>query len=185
MQIINPPGSGGAAVWGGITGTLSAQTDLQGALDAKSPSFRGVQLGVTAPVFVGGPVANTITLIPFNVANIDTDAIYTSGSTITVPAAWDGKRAVISAGIANNAWPSGTPEPTKGRSLTIHRTVSSVKSNITGSTQDSVYVAALNAKTPILTLATGDIIGADYLTTGTSAAGYGIPGVFLTIQLLT
>ena len=28
--------SGGGAVWGGITGTLSAQTDLQAALDAKS-----------------------------------------------------------------------------------------------------------------------------------------------------
>jgi nitrogen fixation protein len=30
-------GSGGAAVWGGITGTLSDQTDLQNALDAKVP----------------------------------------------------------------------------------------------------------------------------------------------------
>lgn len=29
------PGGGGGAVWGGITGTLSAQTDLQSALDAK------------------------------------------------------------------------------------------------------------------------------------------------------
>ena len=27
--------SGGSAVWGGITGTLSAQTDLQDALDSK------------------------------------------------------------------------------------------------------------------------------------------------------
>ena len=34
-QIINAA-SGGAAVWGGITGTLSAQTDLQTTLDTKS-----------------------------------------------------------------------------------------------------------------------------------------------------
>lgn len=33
MQINNP--SGGAAVWGGITGTLTDQTDLDTALDAK------------------------------------------------------------------------------------------------------------------------------------------------------
>lgn len=32
------PTSGGAAVWGDITGTLSAQTDLQSALDAKLAS---------------------------------------------------------------------------------------------------------------------------------------------------
>lgn len=30
-------GGGGGAVWGSITGTLSAQTDLQAALDAKAP----------------------------------------------------------------------------------------------------------------------------------------------------
>lgn len=30
-----PPGAGGAAVWGGITGVLAAQTDLQTALDGK------------------------------------------------------------------------------------------------------------------------------------------------------
>ncbi len=38
-------GSGGA--WGGITGTLSAQTDLQTALDAKAPSTKGVTNGDT------------------------------------------------------------------------------------------------------------------------------------------
>jgi Protein of unknown function (DUF2793) len=32
-----PPGGGGGAAWGSITGTLSTQTDLQSALDAKQP----------------------------------------------------------------------------------------------------------------------------------------------------
>lgn len=31
-----PPGSGGSVAWGGLTGTLSSQTDLQAALDAKA-----------------------------------------------------------------------------------------------------------------------------------------------------
>ncbi len=35
-------GGGGGGAWGGITGTLSAQTDLQSALDAKVPSSRTV-----------------------------------------------------------------------------------------------------------------------------------------------
>jgi hypothetical protein len=34
-QQINAGGGGGSAAWGSITGTLSAQTDLQAALDAK------------------------------------------------------------------------------------------------------------------------------------------------------
>lgn len=44
--------AGGSSVWGGITGTLSSQTDLVAALDAKadlaSPTFTGVPSGPTA-----------------------------------------------------------------------------------------------------------------------------------------
>lgn len=36
------PGGGGGAYWGGITGTISAQTDLQNALDAKLTKAMGV-----------------------------------------------------------------------------------------------------------------------------------------------
>jgi hypothetical protein len=42
MPLYNPPaagsGGGGTAAWGDVTGTLSDQTDLQGALDAKAGS---------------------------------------------------------------------------------------------------------------------------------------------------
>jgi hypothetical protein len=45
-------GAGGSSVWGGITGTLSSQTDLQTALNAKanlaSPTFTGVPAVPTA-----------------------------------------------------------------------------------------------------------------------------------------
>jgi hypothetical protein len=37
--------SAGLAVWGGITGTLSAQTDLQGALDGKAAAARNLTAG--------------------------------------------------------------------------------------------------------------------------------------------
>ncbi len=43
----------GGATWGGITGTLSAQTDLQNALDAKAP--------LASPALTGTPTAPTAT----------------------------------------------------------------------------------------------------------------------------
>lgn len=47
-------GASGAAAWGSITGTLSAQTDLQTALDAKAP--------LASPALTGTPTAPTATL---------------------------------------------------------------------------------------------------------------------------
>ena len=61
-QIINAA-SGGSAVWGGITGTLSAQTDLQTALDTKPTNKLAVGTNVT------GTTALTISasaLLPAN-----------------------------------------------------------------------------------------------------------------------
>lgn len=45
--------AGGSSVWGGITGTLSNQTDLQAALDAKAP--------LASPALTGTPTAPTAT----------------------------------------------------------------------------------------------------------------------------
>ena len=61
-QIINAA-SGGSAVWGGITGTLSAQTDLQTALDTKPTNKLAVGTNVT------GTTVSTISasaLLPAN-----------------------------------------------------------------------------------------------------------------------
>lgn len=56
-------GPAGPSVWGGITGTLSTQTDLQNALNLKanlaSPTFTGT---VTAPTFVGALTGNASTV---------------------------------------------------------------------------------------------------------------------------
>lgn len=47
---INNPTSTGAATWGLITGTLSSQTDLQTALNAKAPALLSAQAGNTDTV---------------------------------------------------------------------------------------------------------------------------------------
>lgn len=46
-------GTGGGGTWGSITGTLSTQTDLQGALDLKAP--------LASPALTGNPTAPTQT----------------------------------------------------------------------------------------------------------------------------
>jgi hypothetical protein len=53
------PGSGGGT-WGSITGTLSDQTDLQSALDAKVGVLRSVS--TTAPISGGGNLSSNLTL---------------------------------------------------------------------------------------------------------------------------
>lgn len=47
---------GGGASWGAITGTLSSQTDLQSALDAKLNASK-ITVGTTAP---GSPAVNDL-----------------------------------------------------------------------------------------------------------------------------
>lgn len=49
------PPSGGSPAWGTITGTLSSQTDLQTALDAKVPTSRTIS--TTAPLTGGGDLS--------------------------------------------------------------------------------------------------------------------------------
>ena len=55
-QLVGSAGTGGVA-WGGITGTLSAQTDLQSALDLKAPL---ISPSFTTPV-LGTPTSGTLT----------------------------------------------------------------------------------------------------------------------------
>ena len=61
-QIINAA-SGGSAVWGGITGTLSAQTDLQTALDTKPTNKLAVGTNVTGTT---GSTISASSLLPAN-----------------------------------------------------------------------------------------------------------------------
>jgi hypothetical protein len=73
---------GGSAVWGGITGTLSNQTDLQSALDAKQPLAAALTALAGGSDFVtfSGPTTSTKTFtLPDASATILTDnAVVTS-----------------------------------------------------------------------------------------------------------
>jgi hypothetical protein len=51
--VVGNIGGGGSAAWGGITGTLSAQTDLQGALNAKA-AWDHNHAGTYEPAFASG-----------------------------------------------------------------------------------------------------------------------------------
>ena len=85
--------AGGGAVWGGITGTLSNQLDLQAALDAKfddptgttAQYLRGDGSLATFPAIPGGTVTSVGLTMPsaFNVAN----SPVTSAGTLTVTGA--------------------------------------------------------------------------------------------------
>jgi hypothetical protein len=86
-------GSGGASVWGGITGTLSDQTDLQNALNAKfddptgttSQYLRGDGSLATFPAIPSGTVTSVGLTMPsaFSVAN----SPITSSGTLAVTGA--------------------------------------------------------------------------------------------------
>jgi hypothetical protein len=84
------PGSGGSSAWGGITGNLSDQTDLQAALDAKGTSnFSGAYADLTGkPALFDGEYFS-LTGIP---STFPPDAHNQAISTITgLQAALDGK----------------------------------------------------------------------------------------------
>jgi len=64
--LIGPIGAAGATAWGGITGTLSSQTDLQNALDAKAPLASPALSGTpTAPTAAGGTSTTQIATTAF------------------------------------------------------------------------------------------------------------------------
>jgi hypothetical protein len=59
----NGGGGGGSSAWGGITGTLSAQTDLQSALDAKADDST---LAATVQGYTLDTFADPVAAVGFN-----------------------------------------------------------------------------------------------------------------------
>lgn len=129
---------GAAAAWGSITGTLSAQTDLQNALNLKaplaSPTFTGTVGGITAAM-VGAPAGSgtssgsntgdqtsivgiTGTLAQFNTACTDAD-FATGGGTATGSNTGDNATNSQYSGLVSNATHTG--DATGATALTVVR----------------------------------------------------------------
>jgi hypothetical protein len=153
-------GSGGAAVWGGITGTLSNQTDLQTALDGKfddptgttSQYLRGDGSLATFPAIPSGTVTSVGLTMPsaFSVAN----SPVTSSGTLAVTGAGDTTQYIAGDG-------SLVAFPITGQAGTLVREVR----NVTGATLTKgtvVYIngASGNKPTVAKAIATSDATSA-------------------------
>jgi hypothetical protein len=152
--------SGGSSVWGGITGTLSNQTDLQNALNAKfddptgttAQYLRGDGTLATFPTITSGTVTSVGLTMPtaFSVAN----SPVTSSGTLAVTGAGDTTQYLAGDG-------SLVAFPIAGQSGTLVREVR----NVTGATLTKgtvVYIngASGNKPTVAKALATSDATSA-------------------------
>lgn len=171
--------SGGAAggTWGSITGTLSAQTDLQAALDAKAP--------LASPTFTGTPAAptaaagtNTTQLATTAFVNARTESwevpFGDESSPITATTAkltfyWPYDNTTLSA-----IWAGLTVVQTSGSTFTIDvnkngTTMLSTKITI-DNTEDTSLTAATQPALSTTTLSRGDKIVIDVDQVGDATA---------------
>lgn len=81
--------SGGGGTWGGITGTLSAQTDLQAALDGKAGLTRMLDSISTLRTLLEGstaiPIGFGLVFSPGNVLEVDPSILYSYGTQKELP----------------------------------------------------------------------------------------------------
>ena len=118
LIVVSQPGSsgGGGVAWGGITGTLSSQADLQAALDAKAPLVETVfALTGTAPAI--DPSNGTIQTWTLT-GNSTPTATVTAGQGITLMIS-DGTDYTIT-------WPAITWVNNGGLAPTLSATVETV-----------------------------------------------------------
>lgn len=116
---------GGGSTWGGITGTLSAQTDLQSALDAKQGVLATIQSyagnrtldGSNSGAYIRITAAGTVTLpdsmptgfqaVIVNATNSDTVEL-DADTTLTLPAGFEpevqNRRAVTVIHVGSDVW---------------------------------------------------------------------------------
>ncbi len=99
--VISSTGGGGGGTWGSITGTLSSQTDLQTALDAKAPlisptfatSITGSYLTASEMLITNG--SKQIVSAPVATYPSLTELTYVKGVTSAIQTQLDGKQATI------------------------------------------------------------------------------------------
>ncbi|MGA8029549.1 MAG: hypothetical protein WB992_20595 [Bryobacteraceae bacterium] len=104
---------GGATAWGSITGTLSNQTDLENALNARQPAGNYV-IGLTGDVTASGPGSASATL-----ASVNSGAGRCGDATHVCQVTTDGKgRVTTQAAVTISASGTGTVTHTAG-ALTV------------------------------------------------------------------
>src|ERR1051326_7498684 len=149
-------GGGGSAAWGDLTGTLSDQSDLQSALDAKLASY-GIGDAVTSGtagsvLFVDS--AGKLAQSPTGLAWDDTHTQLALGKTADTP----------------DLWPPGAGlrifEPTARASVSLV-TANGHNNVVTFATQRGTFAE------PLPSLANDEIAELDFL----AYQGYGIPGL--------
>ena len=81
-----------SVAWGGITGTLSTQTDLQSALDAKEPT---ISAGTTGQYYRGDKSFQTLDKTAVGLSNVDNTSDANKPISTATQTALDGKQATI------------------------------------------------------------------------------------------
>jgi hypothetical protein len=81
-----------SVAWGGITGTLSTQTDLQSALDAKEPT---ISAGTTSQYYRGDKSFQTLDKAAVGLSNVDNTSDANKPISTATQTALDGKQATI------------------------------------------------------------------------------------------
>ena len=89
---------GGGAAWGSITGTLSDQTDLQSALDAKEPTITAT---TSADYYRGDKTFATLDKTAVGLANVDNTSDLNKPISTATQSALDAKEPTITAGTTS------------------------------------------------------------------------------------
>ena len=88
-------GGGGSASWGGITGTLSAQTDLQTALNGKEPS---ITAGTASQYYRGDKTFQTLDKTAVGLGNVDNTSDANKPVSTATSTALNGKQPTLVSG---------------------------------------------------------------------------------------
>lgn len=98
-------GGGGAAVWGGVTGTLADQLDLQAALDAKQAVLTGLTASVAELNILDGVTADAAELNVLDGITASTAELnFVDGVTSAIQTQLNAKEGSISAGTSAQYW---------------------------------------------------------------------------------
>jgi len=91
-----------SAAWGGITGTLSSQTDLQSALDSKQATISGAAITITSSDLTASRAVTSSATGKIEVSSVtSTELGYVSGVTSAIQTQIDGKQATITGGATS------------------------------------------------------------------------------------